>query len=93
MTQLAALSHKAEQLTEQFDKANMDVAAKQKLASAAVAAASVARTRYEAATVVLSQTLVDSFKGNPMSTTGALFSASSGQQYLDRLALMSALTH
>jgi peptidoglycan DL-endopeptidase CwlO len=93
MAKLSKLSHQAEQLTEQFNKANQDVADKQKQAALAVSAANAARQRFQAASGELRSSLVEQYKGAPISATGALFSSGSSQQYIDKLALMSLLTY
>lgn len=93
MAQLAKLSHQAEQLTEQFNKASGDVLAKEKTAASAVTAANRANQRYQAASGQLRISLVEQYKGAPISVAGALFSSGSTQQYLDKLAVMSILTH
>ena len=91
--QLAKVSHRAEALTEQFNKASQDVAARREQATKALAAAALARQHFQAASGELRFSLVEQYKGVPMSVAGALFTAGSGQQYIDRLTMMSVLTH
>lgn len=93
MTTLDKLSHKAEALTELFNKANEEVTAKQVQAEKAVQAAGVAHTNYESASGSLRASLIEQYRGSQFNTTSALMSSGSTQQYLDRLSMMSMLSH
>ena len=93
--QLDALAAKNEMLVEQFDHAQVVVAADQKAAHAAHRAAVRSQAEYARVRVELSQTVTAQYEGGSFSATGALLSSPSGQSYLDQLdtlSLMSAHT-
>ncbi len=93
MTTLDKLARKAETLTELFNKANEQVTAKQVQAEKAVQAATVAHTNFQSASGTLRASLIEQYRGSQFNSTSALMSSGSTQQYLDRLSMMSLLSH
>ena len=89
--QLDSLSRKNEQLTELYNKASDDVKAKQVQAAAAKLAAAKAVVSFNTSRIQLRSTLADQFKSAGMSSTAALLTSTSRQNYLDQLSALQLL--
>jgi len=89
--QLSALASTNETLVEQFDHAQVVVAAKAQAAQAARQAAVRAREQYARVRVELSQTVTAQYEGGSFSATGALLSSADGQSYLDQLDTLNVM--
>ncbi len=89
--QLAKMSTRNEALTEQFNKATIDVKAKQKQAALARIAAAKADAIYASSHNELRSAMAEQYKGSGLDTTAALLTSTSGQNYLDQLATLQML--
>jgi cell wall-associated NlpC family hydrolase len=90
--QLGALALRNTQLVEKYNQAQVQVAAKQKVANAGARKAAKLKVQYERARLVLSQTVAAQYEGGAFSATGALLSSSNGESYLDQLNTMSIVS-
>jgi peptidoglycan DL-endopeptidase CwlO len=91
--QIGALALRNEQLIEKYDQAQVDVAARQKMADASARKAARLKAKYERARLILSQTVAAQYEGGTFSATGALLSSSNGESYLDQLNTMSVVSN
>ena len=89
---LDKLAHQKEVLTEQFNAATIDVAAKQKAAAAAQKAALTAATGFDNARARLSQTVIAQYESSSFSHAGALLTSQDGQSYLDTLSTLNLIS-
>ncbi len=89
---LDKLSRQDEVLTEKFNKATMEVAAKQKAADAAQKAALAAATGFDKARARLSQTVIAQYESSSFSHAGALLTSQNGQSYLDTLSTLNLIS-
>jgi cell wall-associated NlpC family hydrolase len=89
--QLDALARQAERLAEQYNKAQIDVSAAQRVAAAAKLAAAAAATVSQAAQDQLAATVLAKYEGGSFSATGALLTSTSGTSYLDQLNTLDAV--
>jgi peptidoglycan DL-endopeptidase CwlO len=90
--QLHKLDRQNEQLSEQYNKAGIDVAAKQKKADQAAGAATKARNAYLASARQVRLDIIDQYKGGGLETTAALLTSHSSQNYLDQLSTLSLMS-
>jgi peptidoglycan DL-endopeptidase CwlO len=90
--QLGALALHNTQLVEQYNQAQVDVAAKQQAAHAARRAAASSQAQYAQAREQLSQTVAAQYEGGSFSATGALLSSSDGQSYVDQLNTLNVMS-
>jgi cell wall-associated NlpC family hydrolase len=90
--QLGALALQNTQLVEKLDQAQLQVAAKQKIAAASAHKAAALAAEYGRARLILSQTVAAQYEGGAFSATGALLSSASGESYLDQLNTMSIVS-
>jgi peptidoglycan DL-endopeptidase CwlO len=90
--QLHKLARQNEQLSEQYNKAGIDVAAKQKQADKAAAAATQARKAYQASQRQVRLDTIEQYKGGGLETTAALLTSHSSQNYLDQLSTLSLMS-
>jgi cell wall-associated NlpC family hydrolase len=91
--QLKTLAIQNEQLTEQFNAAQIDVDAKAAAATAAQAAAATAAATYSTARTQFNGTIVEQYTGSTFSRTAALLESESGQAYLDTLQTLNMLNN
>jgi cell wall-associated NlpC family hydrolase len=89
--QLASLSQQAEQLTEQYNAAEIDVDAKTDAASTAQIAADAAKADFAAALTRFNGSIVDQYTSAAFSRTAALLDSQSGQDYLDQLQTLNLI--
>ena len=89
---LDKLSRQDEVLTEKFNKATIEVAAKQKAADAAQKAALAAATGFDKARARLSQTVIAQYESSSFSHAGALLTSQNGQSYLDTLSTLNLIS-
>ena len=89
--ELTKLGHQNERLSEQFNKAGIDVVAKQAQANRAAAYASKTRAAYLKSSAHVRMDIVSAYKGDGYSTASALLSSRSSQNYLDQLSTLSVL--
>jgi cell wall-associated NlpC family hydrolase len=90
--QLHKLDRQNERLSEQYNQAGIDLAAKQKKADKAAAAATKARNTYLASARQVRLDIVDQYKGGGLETTAALLTSHSSQNYLDQLSTLSLMS-
>jgi peptidoglycan DL-endopeptidase CwlO len=90
--QLGALALRNTQLVEKLDQAQLQVAAKQKIAAASARKAASLEAEYGRARLILSQTVAAQYEGGAFSATGALLSSTNGESYLDQLNTMSIVS-
>jgi cell wall-associated NlpC family hydrolase len=90
--ELGTLALKNAQLVEQYDEAQVAVAAKQKAAAAAQRIAARAEAAYQVGRGQLAATLTAQYEGGTFSAAGALLSSQSGQSYLDQLTALSMIS-
>jgi peptidoglycan DL-endopeptidase CwlO len=90
--QLHKLDRQNERLSEQYNKAGIDVAAKQKKADQAAGAATKARNAYLASARQVRLDIIDQYKGGGLETTAALLTSHSSQNYLDQLSTLSLMS-
>lgn len=88
---LDQLSRQSESLAEKYNKAQIDVTAKQKAADQAVAAAKNALSGYQAARAQLGDTVKNQYEGAQFSTTGALLTSTDEANYLDQIEALNLL--
>ena len=89
--ELTKLGHQNERLSEQFDKAGIDVVAKQAQANRAAAYARTTRAAYLKSSAHVRMDIVSAYKGDGYSSTSALLTSRSSQNYLDQLSTLSVL--
>jgi cell wall-associated NlpC family hydrolase len=89
---LADLAKANEQLTEKYNKAQIDVAKSQAAASAATKEAAAAQDRLRHAQTALAASLSSQYKAASFSKTAALLSSQSGQNYLETMESLSLLS-
>ena len=89
--QLTKLGHQNERLSEQFNKAGIDVVAKQAQADRAAAYARTTRAAYLKSSAHVRMDIVSAYKGDGYSSTSALLTSRSSQNYLDQLSTLSVL--
>ncbi len=90
--QLHKLARQNEQLSEQYNEAGIDVAAKQKQADKAAAVARKARDAYLAAQGQVRSDIIEQYKGGGLDTAAALLTSRSSQNYLDQLSTLSLMS-
>lgn len=88
---LDTLARQNEALTEQFNKATIDVQAAQKTADAAQRAALNAAAGYQKARTRLRETVTAEYESSSFSHAGALLTSQDGESYLDALDTMSLI--
>jgi peptidoglycan DL-endopeptidase CwlO len=88
---LDQLSRQSESLAEKYNKAQIDVTAKQKAADQAVVAAKQALSGYQAARVQLGDSVKNQYEGAQFSSAGALLTSTNETNYLDRVEALSLL--
>jgi len=89
---LASLAKSSEQLAEQLNKPQIDIAAAQKAVSAANQAADVAQVHLAAAQRALAISISSQYKAASFSRTAALLASNSGEGYLQTVQTMNLLT-
>lgn len=89
---LTTLSQQNEQLTEQFNAATIEVAAKQQAAAAAKTAASTAAAQWQVALKQYGSTIAEQFKTSSLSRAGALLTSTNAQNYLDTVSDLDAVS-
>ncbi len=90
--QLDQLERSKEALAEKYNLAQIDVAAKQKAAAAAKTAADQAQAGFLAARGQFRQLVATRYETASFSSTGALFSSDSRENYLTKMSQLSLLT-
>jgi cell wall-associated NlpC family hydrolase len=90
--ELTALARKNAQLVEVYNRARIDVAAKQKALAAAKVAAQQADVAFTQARDAISATVAAQYESGSFSTAGALLSSSSGQSYLDQIQALDMIS-
>jgi cell wall-associated NlpC family hydrolase len=90
--QLTALGHQNERLAEQYNKAGIDVALKQKQADRAALVAKRAQAAYDTSKGQVRFDLVAQYKGDSLGRTAALLTSRSSQNYLDQLSTLSLIS-
>ena len=90
--QLSKLATQNMMLIEKFDQAQVDVQRRQAAAVAAQRGAARALQEYNRAAALLSVTATAQYEGGAFSSTGALLSSDSGQNYLDQLQALQAIS-
>jgi cell wall-associated NlpC family hydrolase len=91
-TELKSLASQNERLSEQYNKAGIEVAAKQKQANRAATTATKARNLYLASSRQVRLEIVQQYKGGGLSRASALLTSNSSQNYLDQLSTMSLMS-
>jgi cell wall-associated NlpC family hydrolase len=86
------MSKQKEALTEQYNAATADLAAKQKAAASAQKQADLAVASYQKARQELSATVAADYEGASFTHAGALLTSQSGQSYLDQLDLLGLMS-
>ena len=89
---LHKLARQNEQLAEQYNKAGIDVAAKQKQADRAATAARTARNAYLGSQRQVRLDIIEQYRGGGLETTSALLNSHSSQNYLDQLSTLSLMS-
>jgi cell wall-associated NlpC family hydrolase len=89
---LGDLAVQNSQLVEQYDQAQVDVAAKEKAADTAHQSALRSQAEFTQARRELSQTVAAQYEGGSFSATGALLSSSDGTSYLDQLSTLNMMS-
>jgi cell wall-associated NlpC family hydrolase len=90
--QLGALALQNTQLVEQYDQAQVAVAAKRRAAVLAQRVAARAEAAYQAGRRQLAATLTAQYEGGTFSAAGALLSSQSGESYLNQLTMLSMIS-
>lgn len=90
--ELHKLARQNEQLSEQYNKADIDVAAKQKQADHAAALALTTRDAYLSSQRQVRLDIIEQYKGGGLETTAALLNSHSSQNYLDQLSTLSLMS-
>lgn len=88
---LGALAKANDKLTEQYNRAQTDLAKAQKDADAASQQASVAQAALAKARKALALSLAAQYTGSSFSHTAALLGSNSGQNYLEKMQTLSYL--
>ena len=91
--ELALLSRKNEQLTEQFNLATIEVQAKQHAAKQAEASASSAEHEYDLARAEMTATITAQYRGTGLGSTSALLTSRSSASYLEQLSTLQLLSN
>jgi cell wall-associated NlpC family hydrolase len=91
-TKLADLAIKNEQLTEQFNKAKIDVAKAQDAAAAATRKAAQSQAALRKAQKALALMVSAQYKAPTFSRTAALLASGSGQSYLETVEMLNLLS-
>ncbi|SDJ13544.1 Cell wall-associated hydrolase, NlpC family [Frankineae bacterium MT45] len=89
---LDVLAVQSSQLTEKYDQAQTIVAAKQAAANLAQQQAQQAAAAFQAARARLSEVVVAQYESPAFSSTGALLTSDSGQQYLDTVSNLTLIS-
>jgi cell wall-associated NlpC family hydrolase len=89
--QLAKIAQDNEQLTEQFNAAQIAVDAADVAAAAAQGAADASAANYKTVKAELKDTLAEEYKSSGFNKTAALFTSSSGEDYLAQLSALNRL--
>jgi cell wall-associated NlpC family hydrolase len=89
---LGQLVVKNADMVEKFNRATIDVAAKDKAAKQATAAALRAAAAFDAARSDASATMAAAYESGSFSTTGALLSSDNGPNYLEKLQTLNMLS-
>lgn len=90
--QLTDLARQNEALTEKFNAATIDLAAKQKTAKAAQAAAATAQAAFKNALKQYGSTIVEQYQNGQLSRAGALLTSTSTQNYLDTVSDLATVS-
>lgn len=88
---LTELARQSETLTEQYNAATEDVAAKQRAADQAKHQADQAVADYQSARSQLSSTIAAVYEGSEFRTASALLTSTSGQDYVDTLNTLDVI--
>jgi cell wall-associated NlpC family hydrolase len=90
--QLGELALKNTQLVELFDQAQVDVSKRQARAEKAARDAAAAHQRFERVREVLGRAAAARYEGGSFSTTGALLTSASGEDYLSQIETLSMIS-
>ena len=90
--QLTDLARQNEALAEKFNAATIDLAAKQKTAKAAKAAADKAQADFKGALKQYGSTIVEQYQNGQLSSAGALLTSTSTQDYLDTVSDLATVS-
>lgn len=90
--QLGELALKSTQLVELYDQAQVDVGKREALANKAEHAAAIANQRFERVREALGRAAAARYEGGSFSTTGALLTSGSGDDYLNQLETLSMIS-
>lgn len=90
--QLGELALQNTELVERFNQAQVDVDKRQAAAEKAQRAAAEAHQRYEQVREMLGRAAAARYEGGSFSTTGALLTSGSGDDYLNRIETLSMLS-
>lgn len=90
--QLGKLAFQNTMLVEQYDQAQVKVAADQKAADVARREAVSAAADFDTSRAQLSRTVATRYEGGAFSTTGALLSSPDGASYLDQLNTLGIMS-
>lgn len=90
-TRLDTLSRQVERLAEQYNRARIEVLAAQRAQRRAQHAAAAAAADYRTSRIQFITLITAQYESGPMRTPDALLSSHSGQDYVDRLQLLSLI--
>ena len=91
-SRLAALAKSNEALTEQYNRAGVELQTTQRDANAAALAARRAQYSYETARAQVKLSIADQFRGDGLDRASALLTSNSGQNYLDRMSALQLVS-